>query len=709
MAAAVLVAATGVLVSWGLHGDTAAWAEVRNARGVALIIGNGDYEHRDVPDVTYAHRDAEAFRGYVLTVLGFDPKNVIDLRDARRRELYDALGTRSDPLGSLLWSYLHPDGGSDVVVFYSGHGVPGQRDKRGYLLPVDADPKAAEDDGYPIDLLYENLGKLAEARSVQVFLDACFSGGTNDGGLIGSASPVFVTAALPEAAAEKVMALTAASGEQIASWDDEVRHGLFTHHLLDALYGKGDADKDGKVTAAETKGYLDTWMTRAARRKHRRVQKANLMGSGEVVLASEVEGQGFPGRSELRGVTTGTRGAKEKGEAAKTGVAVVRPVVGAQQVSALTAPDHEAVEKELGLDRTARVLIQRGLAELGLGVGYADGLFGKKTRGAIKEWQEGKGMAATGHLTPEQAVALKVLGEEVVRAEAARAEKEKAERERLAREVAERERKAQEKAEAERKALELAERERLRPGREFRDCADCPEMVVVRAGEYGMGSLEGEEGRSDDEGPRHGVRIGEGLAVGKYEVTFGEWDACVADGGCGGYVPDDAGWGRGDRPVMNVSWEDAKGYVRWLSGKTGKGYRLLSETEWEYVARGGTETRYTWGDGVGDNRANCSGCGSRWDNEQTAPVGSFGANGYGLHDVHGNVWEWVEDCYHPNYHGAPTDGSAWVTGGDCNVRVLRGGSWFASPRNLRSAYRIRNSTGNRYFTYGFRIARTLTP
>ncbi len=246
-------------VPWGPFIGSAALAEVRNPKGVAVIVGNRDYEHRDVPDVAFAHRDAAAFRSYVVDVLGFDPENVIDLRDATRRKLYDAFGTRSDPRSDL-WSYLDPEGGSDVVVFYSGHGVPGEKDKRGYLLPVDGDPKAAEDDGYPIDLLYRNMGKLLEARTVRVYLDACFSGGSHEGGLIGAASPVYVPPALPEGLPEKLTSLTAATGKQIAAW-----HGLFTHHLLDALYGKSDGDKDGKVTAGEAKAYLDHHMTRAAR------------------------------------------------------------------------------------------------------------------------------------------------------------------------------------------------------------------------------------------------------------------------------------------------------------------------------------------------------------------------------------------------------------------------------------------------------------
>ena len=160
-----------------------------------MIIGNVEYEHRDVPDVACAGRDAEALKGYAVEVLGFDPENVIHVTDTTRRRMYDVLGTRSDPQ-SLLWSYLDPEDDSEVVLC-SGHGVPGTGDEQGYLLPVDADPKAAEDDGYPVGLLYENPGKLEEASTVRVYLDACFSGGSHERGLIGAASPVYVTASVP--------------------------------------------------------------------------------------------------------------------------------------------------------------------------------------------------------------------------------------------------------------------------------------------------------------------------------------------------------------------------------------------------------------------------------------------------------------------------------------------------------------------------------
>ena len=270
--------------------------------------------------------------------------------------------------------------------------------------------------------------------------------------------------------------------------------------------------------------------------------------------------------------------------------------------------------------------------------------------------------------------------------------------------------------EAERLAAEEAERRRQeqRVGRKFRDCSECPEMVVVPSGSFTMGSPGGESGRDDDEGPRHRVRIDYRLAVGVYEVTFVEWDACVSAGGCGGHRPKDKRWGRGNRPVINVSWKDAQSYVRWLSNKTGKRYRLLSESEWEYVSRAGTTTPFHFGSTISTGQANYDGNytygGGRKGlyREKTVSVGSFSANAWDLHDVHGNVWEWVEDCWNASYTGAPADGSAWESG-NCSARVLRGGSWYSGPGVLRAALRFRYSTGGRNVSVGFRIARTLTP
>jgi formylglycine-generating enzyme required for sulfatase activity len=249
----------------------------------------------------------------------------------------------------------------------------------------------------------------------------------------------------------------------------------------------------------------------------------------------------------------------------------------------------------------------------------------------------------------------------------------------------------------------------LKPKDTFKEYTDCPEMMVVPAGSFMMGSPTSEPGHSVDENPQHAVTIARPFAVGRFEVTFDEWDACAADGGCNGYKPSDEGWGRGRRPVINVSWDDANAYVAWLSKKTGKPYRLLTGAEYEYATRAGTQTAYPWGNDVGTNNANCHACGSQWDARQTAPVGSFAANGFGLYDMVGNVREWTEDCYHERYIGAPTDGSAWIEGADCSRRVVRSGSWLLAPAFLRSAYRYWFTTDYRLNYLGFRVARTLAP
>ena len=254
-----------------------------------------------------------------------------------------------------------------------------------------------------------------------------------------------------------------------------------------------------------------------------------------------------------------------------------------------------------------------------------------------------------------------------------------------------------------------AEKERaLKPADTFQECAKCPVMIVVPTGKFTMGSQVSEQGRFDDEGPQHTVTIPQQFAIGQYELTFGQWNACVANGGCDGYKPSDKGWGGGTRPVINVSWNDAAAYVAWLVKKTGKPYRLLSESEYEYATRGGTTTAYPWGDDIGKNKANCNGCGSQWGGKETAPVGSIAPNQFGLYDMVGNVWEWTEDCYHDNYNGAPNVGSAW-TSRYCNRRVLRGGSYVSYPRSLRSASRNRLAIIYRFFNIGFRVGRTLTP
>jgi formylglycine-generating enzyme required for sulfatase activity len=265
-------------------------------------------------------------------------------------------------------------------------------------------------------------------------------------------------------------------------------------------------------------------------------------------------------------------------------------------------------------------------------------------------------------------------------------------------------------AETVRPKVLTAEAERARkPGdAPFKECKHCPEMVVVPAGAFTMGSPKDEKGRDAREDPQHQVTIARAFAVSRFEITSEEWDACVILGGCAWPAPE-TGWGRGRQPVMNVSWNDAKQYVAWLAKRTGKPYRLLSEAEWEYAARAGSDTVYSWGDEIGEGNANCGECGNEWDFKQTAPVGSFTPNAFGLYDMHGNVSEWVEDCWHDKYDGSPTDGSPWIVGGDCSRRVVRGGSWGLLPQFLRAAARVWYTSGDRSSHLGFRVGRTLTP
>lgn len=238
-------------------------------------------------------------------------------------------------------------------------------------------------------------------------------------------------------------------------------------------------------------------------------------------------------------------------------------------------------------------------------------------------------------------------------------------------------------------------------GSTFRDCTDCPEMVSIPAGSFMMGSPASEAGRSDNEGPQRRVTV-PAFAAGKYEVTRVEWDRCVAAGGCA-YKTSDA-FGGGSRPVNSVSWDEAEAYTKWLSNKTGEAYRLLSEAEWEYAARAGSSGRWSVGDSEGslDSYAWYSG------GFEMHPVGTKKANAFGLHDMHGNAWEWVQDCYAKDYSaGQPSNGSAYASG-SCSDRVIRSGSAASAPQGIRSAGRSRNGPKYRNIFLGFRVARTFS-
>ncbi|MEQ1717454.1 MAG: SUMF1/EgtB/PvdO family nonheme iron enzyme [Hyphomicrobium sp.] len=263
----------------------------------------------------------------------------------------------------------------------------------------------------------------------------------------------------------------------------------------------------------------------------------------------------------------------------------------------------------------------------------------------------------------------------------------------------------------------------LMHGATFRECKSaCPEMVVVPAGSFRMGSPDNEAGHDKDEAPMRTVTFTKPFAVGKFEVTWDDWEACVAMRGCDGEPTGDAGFGKGRKPVVNVSWYQARSYVTWLSRVTSRDYRLLTEAEWEYAARAGKQTTYSFGDDPGDlckhaNLADHSYRRRGYTREifncddgqaETAPVGSYPANAFGLHDMHGNVWEWVHDCYVDSYNSARTDGTSLPEENGCR-RVRRGGSWYGLPLILRAADRSSILPDTRGSDVGFRVARTLNP
>lgn len=270
----------------------------------------------------------------------------------------------------------------------------------------------------------------------------------------------------------------------------------------------------------------------------------------------------------------------------------------------------------------------------------------------------------------------------------------------------------------------------LEPGFTFRDCDVCPELVVVPGGTFMMGSQPDELKRDDEEDPIHEVSVAS-FAVGKFEVTRGEFTSfveetgheaggsCFVQTGSVGKMDASKSWRSpgfqqtGSDPVVCISWNSAQAYVTWLSQKTGGDYRLPSEPEWEYVARAGTRSPFHFGSTITSDQANYNGTHRYGEGDKgvyrgrTLPVGSFPPNAFGLHDVHGNVWEWVEDCWNDSYRGAPQGGSPWLSG-NCGRRVMRGGGWGSHPGNIRSANRTRFILEYRNYNFGFRVARSLS-
>jgi formylglycine-generating enzyme required for sulfatase activity len=735
----------------------------------ALVIGVSSFDHfGNLP----TGQDPIRMKDFLIDEAGFDYVHLLTedkVTYARVRALME------DEFPGLL------DGNDRFLFYWSGHGItrglPGGG-QRGYL-PL-GQSRAGQFAGMVSMSNIREWDDNLEAEQVLYLLDACFSG------LAGNA-PMAVTdfqrLRIDQLAQPSRHILTAGTEDEETIAIDRLGGSVFTAAVLDGLRGDADSStvfpNDGLVSVNELKHYVNERVLRersdAGWQRSITPQLRDLgTSNGEfffitserleeasatpeplppdertILEAQEIlAGLGYePGlRDGILGLRTQgaiRRFQSESGLSATgaldaaTQAALINAWAGipraigmgatpdetppedAQPLEAeIAEPDPTATaagtEAAFGLDRQDRVLIQRALQDLGFDPGPADGVLGSSSRAAIRDYQAGAGAVSTGYLNRAQASAL------------------------LDHAAALQERERPVAAQPVTPAPSVR-----RPGDRFEDCADCPELVVVPAGSFQMGSPDGEEGRHSDgrEGPLHQVTIAEPFAVGVYEVTRGQFAAFVEatghDAGDSCYTWDREwklvegrnwrapGFAQTDEhPVVCVSWNDAKAYVTWLARKTRADYRLLSEAEWEYAARAGTPYRRFWGDDPDDREA-CAFANSAdltskdelsWSPVMncrdgyvyTAPVGTFDANAFGLHDPLGNAWEWVEDCWNASYAEArrPNDGTAWTTG-DCSRRVLRGGSWFDGPGYLRSANRFRVEPDYRGSVVGFRVARTL--
>ena len=670
---------------------------------VALVVGNSAYQH--TKRLENPSNDAEDIAGQ-LRRLGFE---VFEAQDLTQAGFYDHLRKFS--------SALRDTKGEAALFFYAGHGMQ-DNDGKNHLVPVDSPmrdewdvPKMVRFD-YVMDAMKRFSGlKL-------VFLDACrdnplrgarsLAGGAKRGLAPVKRAP---DSAEPEESSGTLIMYATAPDDTAA--DGEGRNSPFTEALLEHV------GTPGLEVGEMLERVVGTVKERTARTGKQQVPWMSASKSGRFFFVSGSGGTGSTVGSAAAwtpGSTPSSSGAGDGGVKAQhlaterefwqsikdsrnpasfrayltrypDGQFAVLAQIRLKELEgaarddspASGTPDAEDRAQALTLEEGA--LVQYALASLGFDPGPVDGDIGPKTRKALKSWQKAKDYPVTGKLSAAQLKVLSAVG-----------------------------RKAQAKAKARQDA------EAARRAEERRTAELFPEMVRIEGGCFRMGSPESETNRDDDE-RRHRVCV-DAFSIGKHEVTRGQYAAFVRETGravgdaC--LIYESGEWekrsGRSWRspgyaqqdthPVVCVNHEEAGAYARWLSGEKGRRYRLATEAEWEYAARAGSRTAYPWGNSVGHNRANCNGCGSRWDNTQTAPVGSFEANAWGLHDTVGNVWEWTCSEYDKGYGGAEQR----CASGNAGRRVRRGGSWNYKPGGVRSATRDWSVTDFRFYLLGFRLA-----
>lgn len=701
-----------------LGGSGISQDEMRNERRVALIIGNSNYTYAS--PLLNPRNDAEAMTT-ALQEVGFEVMSVFD-------------GTLAEMRSAIIGFGRELGAGSVGLFFYAGHAI--QFDGENYLIPIDAN---AEDEEYATVVsvnVDEILGRMEDAdnRLNIVVLDAC-----RDNPFASSTRSAVRGLAQTAAPSGTFIAYAAAPGQRAS--DGTGDNSPFTSALLTALdqpglkleevfkQVRGDVVATTDQTPWTNSSITGDFYFRMPEEEPPApeplgpapgtaipaptARSEGAASSTERLVWNEVKDSNNPAElqffiatfpdsiytplaklrlASLQSFQGGNPAPAGNPEiaAAPANEAPAEPAPdrsqGAESLAALPRADSsppatagvpglspEALERELGLSREDRRLVQLALNDLGQDAGAPDGQFGSQTRWALAEWQLREGLPDTGYLGPEQVAFLLEHGRSV---------------------------RARIEGQPGRGGVEPTVGVFAGPatGSRLKDCGTCPEMVVVPAGTFAMGSASAAAHSS--ERPQHQVTFAAPFAVGVFEITFNEWEACVAAGGCGGMSPDDEGWGRGRRPVIKVSWDDANAYVAWLRETTGEPYRLLSEAEWEYACRGGTSTAYAFGDEITSTDANF---GSQVGS--TTEVGTYPPNPWGLADCHGNVFEWVEDPWHDTFAGAPSDGSAWQEGGP--GRVIRGGSWFHPADYVRSALRIEVEPDTRNDLIGFRVAKSL--
>ena len=681
------------------------------SRHYAVVIGIDKYANKT--NLNYAVNDAETMVD-VLRRLGYVVEEDAVLLQRKSDVAYRA--TRQ-AITETISKVLAPAGPRDrVLVFYAGHGAElPLRDnrKQALLLPADYDPDNPTGTG----LKFRDLVELAalqrvEAKQVLFVLDACYAAGALDASGLRDAGESEVSKDyIRELVSNPAyMVLTAGGqGEQVQEKDG---HGIFTRRLVHGLSGAADTDVDGAIRFSELVAWLEPRVFEDARPEPQNVGSGKILpGIGQpvfVVPSDEVRNQmlanvGLDGATVARSMRDLCR---EKGRgcrwlASTRGDGGTAPS-GSRQPAPL-APviaGPSQAERDLGLTRKERSAIQRGLNALALEAGAEDGLIGEMTREAIRRYQRDTGAPETGYLSADDAKTLLARGAEQEVAAVTPAPPAR---------VSDAPKTEAQVAVGRFPAIPLPDG--LKPGDVFRDkrkdgadCPECPEMVVVPAGAFRMGSADGDRDAFDDERPQHPVTIDHRFSVGRFPVIDSEYVASLGRKEMEIRIRGNDLYGS-RRPATNVTWQDARAYVSWLRKETGQPYRLLTEAEWEYACLAGGDGPYPWG----NDPTKLKDYAWFWINARgrTQPVGGKQANAFGLHDMHGNVWEWVADVWHKTYDGAPGDGSAWINDGDQSKRVRRGGDWGAKERYLRCAVRSGYRADRRSDTVGFRVARDL--